>query len=125
MADSGTRAKYAARASSAKGSDAAPDCTTPSRKTTSPASPPSLRAANAARRARSVRAASRAAMPLRSVPDEAAVGDAFGTLLVSEAVTRIASSGSPSSRATTCRTLVNRPWPISVPPWFSVTVPSL
>jgi hypothetical protein len=27
-------------------------------------------------------------MPLRSLPDDAAVGDAFGTLLVSEALTR-------------------------------------
>ena len=30
-------------------------------------------------------------------------------------------SGTPSSCATTCGTLVNRPWPISVPPWFSST----
>ena len=28
-------------------------------------------------------------------------------------------------RATTCATLVNRPWPISVPPWLSSTLPSV
>ena len=55
-------------------------------------------------------------MPFRSLPDDAAVGEAFGTLLVSEALTRTDSSGMPSSRATTCCTLVNSPWPISVPP---------
>ena len=72
-----------------------------------------------------MRAASRAAMPLRSLPDDAAVGDAFGTLLVSDADTRTAASGTPSSSATTCATLVNSPWPISVPPWFSSSVPSV
>ena len=72
-----------------------------------------------------MRAASRAAMPFRSLPDEAAVGDAFGTLLVSDADTRTLASGTPISCATTCATFVNRPWPISVPPWLSSSVPSL
>ena len=64
-------------------------------------------------------------MPLRSEPDEAAVADALGTLAVSEAVTRMLSMSICSSSATTCATLVNRPCPISVPPWLSCTVPSV
>ena len=60
-----------------------------------------------------------------SVPDDAAVADVFGTLLVSDAVTRMRSTSIASSSATTCATLVNRPCPISVPPWFSRTVPSV
>ncbi len=55
-------------------------------------------------------------MPLRSLPDDAAVGEALGTLLVSDAETRTVEMGTPSSCATTCATLVKRPWPISVPP---------
>ena len=53
------------------------------------------------------------------------VADAFGTLLVSEAVTRMRSTSIWKASATTWATLVNRPWPISVPPWFSCTVPSV
>ena len=63
-------------------------------------------------------------MPLRSEPADAAVGDAFGTIAVLVAVGRTMSSGTPNSSATTCATLTNRPWPISVPPWFSSTEPS-
>src|SRR5215207_5904405 len=58
----------------------------PSANSTMPGSQSNLRAANAARRSRRVRAASRAAMPLRSVPDDAAVGEALGTLLVCDAL---------------------------------------
>ena len=67
-------------------------------------------------RARICPAAIFAAMPLMSVPEEAAVGEAFGTLAVLVAVMRTKSSGTPNSSATTCATLVNSPCPISVPP---------
>jgi len=63
-------------------------------------------------------------MPFRSVPLEAAVAEALGTLPVSLAVTRTARAGRPSASATICCTLVCRPWPISVPPWFTCTEPS-
>jgi hypothetical protein len=63
-----------------------------------------------------LRAAACAALPLMSEPDDAAVGDAFGTLLVSDAVMRMRSMLTASSSATTCATLMNRPCPISVPP---------
>ena len=49
-------------------------------------------------------------------PEEAAVGEALGTLAVLVAVMRTKSSGTPNSSATTCATLVNSPCPISVPP---------
>ena len=46
---------------------------------------PCLCAANSASRRLILPAASRAAMPLRSLPEEAAVAEVFGTLLVSAA----------------------------------------
>jgi hypothetical protein len=61
-------------------------------------------------------AALAAAMPLRSVPDEAAVADVLGTLPVVVAVIRIVSRSTWNSSASTCATLVLSPWPISVPP---------
>ena len=70
-------------------------------------------------------AALSAAMPLRSEPEEAAVGEVFGTLPVEVADTRIWSRSMLKASATTCATLTNRPWPISVPPWFSTTLPSV
>ena len=76
-------------------------------------------------RLRTVRAAASAALPFRSLPEEAAVAEVLGTLLVSVVLTRTVSSGTPSVCATTCTTLVCRPWPISVPPWFTSTVPSV
>ncbi|MNV60837.1 hypothetical protein D3C71_1533150 [compost metagenome] len=72
-----------------------------------------------------MRAANCAARPFRSVPLLAAVALALGTLLVSLAVTSTRCSGTPSSSATICATLVFRPWPISVPPWFTCTLPSV
>ena len=57
-------------------------------------------------RALIARAAMRAAMPLRSEPDEAAVGDVFGTFAVVVAVMRTRSSAMPNSSATTCATLM-------------------
>ena len=73
-------------------------------------------AAKAVSRLRIVSAAASAAMPLRSVPADAAVGDVFGTLAVVVAVISRAPSETPNSSATTCATLTNRPCPISVPP---------
>ena len=55
-------------------------------------------------------------MPFRSVPDDAAVADVFGTLDVSVAFTRTVSRGTPNSRAAICRIFVWSPCPISVPP---------
>ena len=63
-----------------------------------------------------VRAAAWAAMPFRSVPDDAAVAEVFGTLPVVVAVIFTASKSTWNSWATTCATLVFSPWPISVPP---------
>ncbi|MCY1557222.1 hypothetical protein D9M68_940550 [compost metagenome] len=74
---------------------------------------------------RTWRAANCAARPFRSVPLLAAVALALGTLLVSLAVASTRSNGTPSSSATICATLVFRPWPISVPPWFTITLPSV
>ena len=54
-----------------------------------------------------MRAASRAAMPLMSLPDEAAVGDAFGTLLVSDAETRTRRQRDAELLRDDLRTLVN------------------
>jgi hypothetical protein len=64
-------------------------------------------------------------LPFRSLPVLAAVAEVLATLCVSVAVQRTASNGTPSSCATTCATLVFRPWPISVPPWFTSTEPSV
>ena len=72
-----------------------------------------------------VTAAACAALPFKSEPEDAAVAEVFGTLLVSVAVMRMADSGKPNSVATTCATFTCKPWPISVPPWFSSTVPSV
>ena len=66
-----------------------------------------------------------AAWPLRSVPEEAAVGDVFGTLAVEVAVFFTRSSGMPNVSATICATFTNNPCPISMPPWFSMTEPSV
>ena len=64
------------------------------------------------------------AAPFRSAPDEAAVAEVLGTLSVLVGIMRMLSAGSPSSRMATPSTLVCSPWPISVPPWFTCTVPS-
>jgi hypothetical protein len=106
VADSWTRAKNASRTICANGADG-------------------FFARNGARRSFSVRQAARAASPFRSVPLEAAVGEVFGTLPVEVGMRRTLPSGTPSSLATICATLVISPWPISVPPWFSCTLPSV
>ena len=63
-------------------------------------------------------------MPFRSEPEDAAVAEVFGTRAVSVAETLTRATSTSNSRATTCATLVNSPWPISVPPWFSSSEPS-
>jgi hypothetical protein len=64
------------------------------------------------------------AAPLMSAPLLAAVALALGTFCVSVPVTRTRSTGMPRPSAATWAILVFRPWPISVPPWFTLTVPS-
>jgi hypothetical protein len=66
-----------------------------------------------------------AARPFRSVPLEAAVALALATWSVSLALACTWAAGKPSTRATSPHTLVCRPWPISVPPWFTRTLPSV
>lgn len=91
------------------------------------------------------------AIPLASVPKEAADGQVFGTHCVLVSEMWIKEVGIFSSRLATCEktaeislkhyematdtckkagsatcwTLVCNPWPISVPPWLTSTVPSL
>ena len=72
-----------------------------------------------------VAAARFAAMPFRSDPEDAAVGVVLGTMSVFVAVILTLSKSMPNSSATTCATLVWRPCPISVPPWFTSTEPSV
>ena len=82
-------------------------------------------AAKAVSRRRIVRAAFCAAMPLRSVPDDAAVAEVLGTLPVCVDEIWTWPMSICSSAATTCATLIRSPCPISVPPWFKRTLPSL
>jgi hypothetical protein len=64
------------------------------------------------------------AMPFRSLPELAAVAEVFGTFAVSVAVIFTRSIPTPNRSAATCATFWNRPWPISVPPWFMWMEPS-
>ena len=64
-------------------------------------------------------------MPFRSEPDDAAVAEVFGTFAVVVAVIFTRSRSIWNSSATTCATFTNSPCPISVPPWFRCTEPSL
>jgi hypothetical protein len=68
--------------------------------------------------------ASSTAAPLRSLPLEAAVAEVLGTLSVRVGMIRTFSRGTPSASAAICNILVCRPCPISVPPWFTCTLPS-
>ena len=61
-------------------------------------------AACAAMRSLITSAALRAAMPLRSEPEDAAVGDVLGTLPVVVAVMATCSRAMPKTSATTCAT---------------------
>jgi hypothetical protein len=84
-----------------------------------------LAAAKAPSRALIVWAAFFAAIALRSVPEEAAVAEVLGTFAVVVGVIFTRSRSIWNSSATTWATLTNSPCPISVPPWFSWTEPSL
>ena len=103
---------------------ALPMATRPAAKRTSPAATPQRSLANSTSLALMRSAASSAALPLRSLPVDAAVAEVLATFWVSVAVTRTASKSTPSVCATTWATLVCRPWPISVPPWLTSTEPS-
>ena len=63
-------------------------------------------AAKSAMRPLIVALAALAAIPFRSVPDEAAVGDVLGTLPVVVAVMCTLSAAMPNSSATTCAILM-------------------
>ena len=82
-------------------------------------------AATAAIRILILSAACRAAMPFRSEPAEAAVAEVLGTLSVRVAETLTLPMSIRNVDATTWATLVNSPCPISVPPWFRWTLPSV
>ena len=94
-------------------------------KTTCSRSTEYFSAAKSIRRSRICSAAFCAAMPFRSEPEEAAVAEVFGTLAVVVAVIFTRSRSTWKTSATTWATLVLSPWPISVPPWFRWTEPSL
>ena len=96
-----------------------------SAKRTALALQPSRPATNCASRSRTCNAANSAARPFRSVPAEAAVALALGTLSVSLALTLTRVGVRPKTPATMSATLVCRPWPISVPPWLTSTLPSV
>ena len=70
------------------------------------------------------RHASRAAAPLRSEPVEAAVAETFATRSVLVDARCTSDSGTPSVRAVTRRILPCTPWPISIAPVVTTTVPS-
>jgi hypothetical protein len=48
----------------------------------------------------------------------------LGTLSVLVVISWMRAGDTPSERAATASILVCRPWPISVPPWLSCTLPS-
>ena len=73
----------------------------------------------------STREPSRPLTTHRSVLREAAEGDALATLSDAVSLTCTAEMGTPKHLAATWHTLVCRPWPISVPPWLTSTVPSV
>src|SRR5678816_4765246 len=100
--DSDTRAAYALATSSLNESVRLPTWTWPPAKRTR--SPPTryFAEACATRRLRNVLAAACAALPFKSAPDDAAVADVFGTLLVSVVAVRVGVSGGPNSVARTC-----------------------
>ena len=78
----------------------------PSANTSASAGTPKASATTPAMRSRIVRAAACAALPLMSLPDDAAVGDVFGTFAVLVAVIFTRPGAMPNSAATTWATLV-------------------
>ncbi len=96
----------ASRPAAAESSARIPSCPSGERGSACSSAAPTM---NAAMRPRIVSQAASTAIPFRSVPDDAAVADVFGTLPVSVAVIRTASTFSPKAPAATCDTLRNRP----------------
>ena len=125
MADSDTRLRKQSFAASANAQSRSPAITRPPANRTRNGSTPCAAASAAIIRLRMVSAAFTAAMALRSVPADAAVGAVLGTFWVDVAVIRTRSRPTPNSSATACATLTLRPCPISVPPWFTCTEPSV
>ena len=77
-------------------------------------STPSTSAATGRRRSTRVRAATRTAWPLRSAPEEAAVGGVLGIFSVEVGMGRINDTGMPRAWEQTCSIFVWSPCPISV-----------
>ena len=63
--------------------------------------------------------------PLRSAPVLPAVTVVLAMVSVEVLVVWILSTGTPRAREHTCIILVWRPWPISMPPWWRSTEPSV
>ena len=74
--------------------------------------------------ARIFAAASRIALPLMTVVRLATVGPLSGTREVSGSTTWTSSTGQPRASAAICDSTVIMPWPISVVPTATVTLPS-
>src|SRR5665213_4405038 len=102
------RSALQALARSAKLMDLLPAATLPLAKVSAETLAFNNLAASFSIRARMMRAALRAAMPLRSAPDEAAVGEVLGTLSVRVAVIATWATSIPKTSATTCATLTYR-----------------
>ncbi len=68
-------------------------------------------------------AACRAALPATNVVRLACVPTSHGRMLVSEFTTSTRASGTPSVSATIMASTVSEPWPISLAPVISVTLP--
>jgi hypothetical protein len=84
--------------------DSLPAHTRLSRNPISPASTSKTSAASSTSLPLMVSAAARAAMPFRSEPEDAAVGEVLGTLAVVVAVILTRSRSIPKASATTCAT---------------------
>src|ERR1022692_2300271 len=107
--ESCTRARCVSFATSAKLHERHPPGTMPPVNATSSGVTPNSLAATPAIRSRIAMAATCAALPFRSLPDDAAVGDVFGTFAVLVAVIFTRSMDSPNSVATTRATFIYRP----------------
>jgi hypothetical protein len=83
----------------------------------------SCSAAMASSAPRSLSAARRAALPAMNVVRLACAPTSHGFTIVSELTTSTRASGMPSVSATIIASTVSEPWPISVAPVMSDTVP--
>ena len=85
---------------------------------------PSSLAATSRMPSRMVSTALMAALPFRSVVALAALGDMLAIRVVLVLSTRTRRREMPKVRATTDATLLLMPWPISMPPVVTLTLPS-